>query len=267
MADFHPMLDRILAAKAGEVQALLSGVGLAGLERAAKEAPAPRDFRAALLAAPGPAVIAEIKRRSPSAGELRAGASPAGLARAYQASGAAALSVLTDGPFFGGSLADLAAARAACSLPVLRKDFIIHEAQVYEARAAGADAVLLIAAALRPDDLARLHRLAGDLGMAALVEVHRSDEIDAVLAAGPKLIGINNRDLSDFRVDTGVCLRLRPLIPADVTVVAESGISRTGQIDEMRRAGLDAFLVGSALMRAPDPGRALARLLETENQS
>ncbi len=264
MAELHPMLRRILAAKAVEVEALLREPGLEALARAAGQAPPPRDFMAALAGAPGAAVIAEIKRRSPSAGELRAEADPAALARTYEEAGAAALSVLTDGPFFGGSLDDLTAARAACSLPVLRKDFVLHEAQVYQARAAGADAVLLIAAALDPVRLAALHGLAQSLGLAVLVEVHRPGELGTALAAGPSLLGINNRDLGDFSVDIDNCLRLRPLIPAGITVVAESGISRPEQVHSLRRAGMDAFLVGSALMRAPDPGPALARLVQTE---
>lgn len=255
------VLARILASKRGEVEALRVARPLAELRRQAQDTPAPRDFLAALKAAPRVALIAEIKRFSPSEGSLAGEMSVARQARAYAAGGAAALSVLTDGPFFGGSLADLAEARAAVHLPILRKDFILDPAQIYEARLAGADAVLLIVAALEPALLAELHGLARDLGLTPLVEVHGADELIPALALGPGLLGINNRDLKTLAVDLNTSLRLRPLIPAGVTVVAESGVQGLADIRGLKRGGLDAFLVGSALMRAADPQAAVAALV------
>ncbi|RJX34853.1 MAG: indole-3-glycerol phosphate synthase TrpC [Desulfarculus sp.] len=256
------VLRRILEHKRLEAAALAGRA--AELRRLAEEAPPPRDFLAALRARPGRAVIAEIKRASPSAGRLAAEVDPASRAVRYQAGGAAALSVLTDGPFFQGSLTDLRQARAAVGLPVLRKDFIIASAQLYEARAAGADAVLLIAAALEPGQLRDLYQQARELGLAVLPEVHEEVELEPVLALGPALVGVNNRDLRSLQVDLNASLRLRPLIPASTTVVAESGISGPEQAARLRAGGLDAFLVGSHLMRAPDPAAALRALAEAD---
>jgi indole-3-glycerol phosphate synthase len=255
------VLERIVAAKRQEVARLRAGIPLAVLERAAAAAPPPRDFLAALTGCPATPVIAEIKRRSPSAGALAGEVDPAGQARAYARGGAAALSVLTDGPFFGGSLDDLRAAKAAVELPVLRKDFIVDPAQLYESRAAGADAVLLIAAALTSDELAELHGLACELGLAALVEVHHERELVAALAPRPRLLGINNRDLTSLTVDLDTCLRVRPRIPAGPLVVAESGVESPADVARLHAGGLDAFLVGSSLMRAADPAAALAALV------
>lgn len=255
------VLARILASKRQEVAALKAAKPLAELRRQALELPPPRDFLAALQAAPGAALIAEIKRSSPSAGGINQGVAVGEQARAYAAGGAAALSVLTDGPFFGGSLAHLHEARAAVDLPVLRKDFIIDEVQVYEARAAGADAVLLIVAALEPARLAELYGLAREQGLTALIEVHGEDELAPALALHPPLLGINNRDLKTLAVSLDTCLRLRPLVPAGVTVVAESGIETPQDVARLYAGGLRAFLVGSALMRSPDPRAMVAALV------
>ncbi|MEW5912127.1 MAG: indole-3-glycerol phosphate synthase TrpC [Thermodesulfobacteriota bacterium] len=254
------VLRRILEQKQAEVAALAGRAP--ELRRLAADIPPPRDFLAALRARPGRAVIAEVKRASPSAGPLTAAVDPAAQAARYQNGGAAALSVLTDGPFFQGSLADLRQARAAVALPVLRKDFIIDPAQLYESRAAGADAVLLIAAALEPPQLKDLYQQAVGLGLAVLVEVHQETELVPALALNPPLVGVNNRDLRTMRVDLDTSLRLRPLIPAATTVVAESGIAGPEQVTRLRAGGLDAFLVGSHLMRAPDPAAALRALVE-----
>jgi indole-3-glycerol phosphate synthase len=218
-----------------------------------------RDFRAA-LAAPGLSVIAEHKRRSPSAGVIRDGASLAEIVGAYERGGAAALSVLTDGPSFGGSLADLAAARAAAGLPILRKDFIVEPYQVHEAYAAGADAILLIVAALSPDQLAELHGLARSLGLDVLVEVHDDVELELAAAAGAPIIGVNNRDLTTLRVDTGRTFELVPLMPPGAVVVAESGFSTREQLLALAQARVDAVLIGEALMRSEDVETACREL-------
>lgn len=255
------VLARILASKRQEVAALRAATPLADLRRQALDTPAPRGFLAAIKTAPGAALIAEIKRSSPSAGGINQGVAVGEQARAYGAGGAAALSVLTDGPFFGGSLADLHEARAAVDLPILRKDFIIDEAQIYQARAAGADAVLLIVAALEPARLAELYGLAEELGLTSLVEVHAQEELAPALALRPGLVGINNRDLKTLSVNLETCLRLRPLLPAGLTVVAESGIATPADVARLRAGGLGAFLVGSALMRASDPQALVAALV------
>jgi indole-3-glycerol phosphate synthase len=230
------------------------------LRRAASDAPPCRDFTGALRA-PGLSLIAEVKRASPSQGTIRNDLDPGALARTYAAHGAAALSVLTDGPFFHGSLDDLRAARAAVSLPVLRKDFILDPYQIYEARAAGADAVLLITAVLDGLTLTDLHTLAGMLGMAALVEVHNAEELERALAVEPAVVGINNRDLHTFEVQLETTERLRPHLPENVVVVAESGVQRAADAQRLDRAGVDAVLVGTALVSAPDPGRKVEALL------
>ncbi len=230
------------------------------LRARAGEGPEPRGFRAALRR-PGIAVIAEFKRRSPSAGVLREGAELPQIVSAYARAGARALSILTEEANFDGSLDDLCAARAICDLPVLRKDFVVEEYQLLEARAAGADAVLLIVAALEDRELAALHASARELGLDALVEVHDRAELERALAIGAELIGVNNRDLRDFSVDLGRTHRLREAIPADVTVVSESGISSSEQLRELDREGVEAVLVGESLMRAPEPDQALRTLL------
>jgi indole-3-glycerol phosphate synthase len=224
--------------------------------------PAPRATRSLrdALRAPGIGVIAEFKRRSPSAGELRAGADPAEMAAAYARGGAAAMSVLTEQPNFGGSLADLRSAREACPLPILRKDFLIDSYQLREALAAGADAILLIVAALGDAQLARLHEHARELGLDVLVEVHDGEELQRALALGAEIVGVNNRDLRDFSVDVGRTARLVGEIPTQVTVVSESGISDPQQLAELERAGVHAVLVGESIMRAADPAAALQAL-------
>jgi indole-3-glycerol phosphate synthase/phosphoribosylanthranilate isomerase len=225
--------------------------------------PGPRRPFAAALARPSRLnVIAEFKRRSPSRGPIRAGADPAAIARAYEAAGACALSVLTDEPFFGGSMDDLARARAATSLPVLRKDFVIDAYQVAEAAAGGADAVLLIAAALPGAGLPALHAAAIAAGLDALVEVHDRAELDRALALPARIVGVNSRDLRTMTVDLRTAVDLAAAIPDGVVAVAESGIRTPEDARRMRAAGYDALLVGEHLMAAPDPGAALAALVE-----
>jgi len=212
------------------------------------------------LTAPGIAVIAEFKRRSPSAGRLRGEADVGEMVGAYERGGAAALSVLTEGPHFEGTLEDLRQARAACGLPILRKDFIVDPYQLHEALAVGADAVLLIVAALPRAALLGLHRQARELGLDVLVEVHDSAELEVALGVGADLIGVNNRDLRDFSVDVGRTARLLAEIPAGVAVVSESGIASPEQLRELEELGVQAVLVGELLMRAPDPEVALRGL-------
>jgi indole-3-glycerol phosphate synthase len=256
------ILDEILAVKRSEVAAALGRAG--ELARKAAAAPPPRGFRRALMARGGaPRIVAELKRRSPSKGEIRADFDPVAIARAYEAGGAAALSVLTDERFFGGSLAVLEAVRAATALPLLRKDFVIDPVQIDEARAAGADAVLLIVAALPRPELERLHAHAAGLGLDVLVEVHDEAELDAAKGVGADLIGINNRDLRSFVTDLAVTERLARRVPQGALVVAESGIFGPEDVARLQRAGAAAFLVGESLMREADPGRALRRLLGT----
>jgi indole-3-glycerol phosphate synthase len=218
-----------------------------------------RRFGAA-LAEPGITVIAEFKRRSPSAGTLREAPDVHDLVGAYERGGASALSVLTEGPNFDGSLEDLRAARAACGLPILRKDFIVDDYQLYEALLARADAVLLIVAALEPGELTALHERAHALGLDALVEVHDRDELRTAPSMGAELIGINNRDLRDFSVDVERTARLMSEIPVGVTVISESGIAVAEQLRKLEDAGVDAVLVGELLMRSADPEAALRTL-------
>jgi indole-3-glycerol phosphate synthase len=227
-----------------------------------RKAPAVRPFAEA-LARPGRInVVAEHKRRSPSRGAIREDLRPADVARDYEAAGAAAISVLTDEAFFGGRMAHLEEVRAATGLPVLRKDFVLDPWQVWEARAAGADAVLLIVAALTDADLGGLLAVAREAGLDALVEVHDRGELDRALASGSRLVGVNSRDLRTLAVSLDAALALAPSIPDDVVAVAESGIRTGADVRRLRDAGFDAFLVGEHLMGAPDPGRALKRLLE-----
>ncbi len=252
-------LQRILERKRDEVAALERSRGHAALRAEAEAMPPARDFAAALRGGARPRVIAEFKRASPSRGEIRPGADAAAIARAYQGAGAAALSVLTDGPGFGGSLEDLRRARGAAALPVLRKDFTLAPIQLAEARAAGADAALLIVAALDPSRLAELLAVSASLGLAALVEVHTGAELETARRAGAALLGINNRDLRSFETDVGVTRELLPHAEG-CTVVSESGIDSAAVIEQLEAKGAHAFLVGEALMRAPDPGEALRRL-------
>jgi indole-3-glycerol phosphate synthase len=221
----------------------------------AQSLPPPRDFRAA-LAAPGLSVIAEVKRRSPSKGDLAPDLDPALLAKTYAEGGAVGLSVLTDRDWFGGSPADLAAARAACDLPVLRKDFTVDERDVVDARLMGADAVLLIVAVLDDDDLRRFLALAAHLDLTALVEVHDESELDRALAAGATVVGVNQRNLETFEVDRSLAARLRGRIPAGVVTVAESGIRTAADVPP----GFDAVLVGESLVTASEPASAVRQL-------
>lgn len=252
------MLAQILAEKEGEVAALRKRY--AGWEAPAVP-PVRRDFTGALRG-PGIALIAEFKRRSPSRGLLAVNADPAQVARAYQKGGAAALSVLTDGTSFGGSLDDLAAARGAVTLPVLRKDFIIDRCQVAQSSCLeGPDALLLITAALEGGRLQSLRQLAADCGQSALTEVHDEAELDRALASGAEIIGINNRDLHTFEISLEVTLRLRPRVPAGLPVVAESGIHSRDDVLRLTDAGVDAILVGEALMTSGDPAGKIRELL------
>jgi indole-3-glycerol phosphate synthase len=219
-----------------------------------------RPFSEALISE-GISLIAEMKRASPSRGPIRPDATVAEVVSAYQAAGARAVSVLTEPEFFGGSLDDLVTARGACDLPLLRKDFVVDEYQLLEARAAGADAVLLIVAALERERLQELMAVASDLGMDSLVEVHDEDEVEAAVDAGAEVLGINNRDLHSLEVDLDTTFRLLADVPAGTVVVAESGITRHDDVERLERAGVDAILVGEALMRADDPVRAVRELL------
>jgi indole-3-glycerol phosphate synthase len=255
------ILEEILAVKREEVGALRRERGEGSLLAEARSAAPARDFGKPLRAAPSPRVIAEVKRASPSKGPIRADLDPAALAGAYTAAGAVALSVLTDGPFFHGSLADLEAARAAVPLPVLRKDFVIDPLQVLEARAAGADAVLLIVAALEAPQLRELLSVVHEQRMEALVEVHTRAELERALEAHAEIVGINNRDLRTFRTDVEVTRGLLPYTEGSTTV-SESGIEEAATVRSLEAAGVHAFLVGEALLRAPDPGEALRKLRE-----
>jgi indole-3-glycerol phosphate synthase len=255
------VLDRIVERKRQEVAAARVARPLAELESLLATAPLPRDFFAAVAAPGGIRLIAEFKRCSPSAGEIRPGAEPAEIARGYEAAGAAALSVLTDGEGFGGCLADLVAAREAVTLPVLRKEFIIDAYQVVEARAHGADAVLLIAECLDDCHLRSLYRQILDLGMTPLVELHSEEHLPRVLDLGATLIGINNRDLRSMTTDIGHVLRLRDRVPAECVLVAESGIRSRADVERLKAAGIGAMLVGESLLASDDPAHAAATLL------
>jgi len=257
------ILRRILSTKRVEVAASLAATPLEAIERRARAAPPPRDFAGALrakIAAGKPAVIAEIKRASPSKGLLREDYDPAAIARAYAAAGAACLSVLTDRDYFQGAPEHLAEARAACALPALRKDFTIDPYQVHEARALGADCILLIAAALAPQAMRELEALAHGLGMAVLVEVHDAAELEAALALRTPLLGVNNRNLRTFETRLETTLDLLARVPAEKLVITESGILAPADVARMRAAGVGAFLVGEAFMRSPDPGKGLQLL-------
>ncbi|WP_435020327.1 indole-3-glycerol phosphate synthase TrpC [Tundrisphaera sp. TA3] len=255
------ILDEIVASKRREVAASRLRLPLEELEAQAAEAPPVRDFRAA-LSGPGPIrLIAEVKKASPSAKVIRADFDPIAIARAYQAHGASCLSVLTDAPYFQGHLSYLARIRASVAIPLLRKDFLIDEYQVVEARMAGADAILLIAEILDDERLASLLALARRWNMAALVEFHDPVHLPRVLASGADLIGVNNRDLHRFVTDLGLSLRLRDQIPPDVLMVSESGIRTREDVERLEAAGVSAILVGETLMRAPDIGLATEQLL------
>jgi indole-3-glycerol phosphate synthase len=252
------VLDEILATTREDVERRRRERPAAALEPAPGRVP--HAFRDA-LAAPGLNVIAEHKRRSPSAGVIRAGSTVAQIARDYERGGAAAMSILTEERHFDGSLEDLREARAACALPLLRKDFVVDPYQLLEAAWAGADAVLLIVAALADAELRALHARAGEHGLDVLVEVHDQAELDVALRAGARIVGVNNRDLRDFSVEVERTFGLLDLIPDGVIVVSESGIWTPAHLARLRRAGVHAALVGERLMREDDPAAALAALL------
>lgn len=257
------ILKKILQVKAREVAAGSAARPLQQLREEVQSAPAPRDFLGALTAsreAGRAAVIAEIKKASPSQGVMRADFDPAAIARSYAAAGASCLSVLTDKSFFHGEPEYLSQARAACGLPVLRKDFMFDPWQVYESRLMGADCILLIVRALGDAQMAELAGTATDLGMDALLEVHDEEELDRALTLKPPFVGINNRDLASFHTDSGITLGMLPKIPPDCLVVTESGIRCREDVQRMRSHGVHGFLIGEAFMRAEDPGVKLAEL-------
>jgi indole-3-glycerol phosphate synthase len=261
-------LQRILARKGTEVAERKALIGIDELRARAADASAPRGFTAALRAkidAGRAAVIAEVKKASPSQGVIRADFKPAEIARSYAAGGAACLSVLTDMDFFQGADAYLREAREACDLPILRKDFTIDAYQVYEARMLGADCILLIVAALNDANLAELSTFAHELGMDVLVEAHDAAELERALATSATLIGINNRNLRTFQTSLDTTLDLRKRVPVGRLLVTESGIHARADVARMRDAGIHAFLVGEAFMRADDPGAELQRLFSSEN--
>ena len=253
------VLERIVADTRDEVRRRQRDVPLSALEQAVAARGDERPFSEALTR-PGVSVIAEHKRRSPSAGAIREGISVQDLVCAYERGGAAALSILTEPHHFGGSLDDLREARASTALPILRKDFVVDPYQLYEAAAAGADAVLLIVAALDQGDLRTLHEEARAIDLDVLVEVHDEEELETALDVEAEVIGINNRDLTDFTVDIERTYELLSDVPAGKTVVSESGFSTREQLDELDRVGVDAVLVGETLMRAPDVEAACADL-------
>jgi len=259
-------LDELVGATREAVHRRKRERPLAELEREAGSQPEGRPFAEA-LARPGTSLIAEHKRRSPSAGAIREGASCTEIVQAYERGGAAALSILTEEAHFGGSLADLHEARAASELPVLRKDFTIDTYQLYEAKAAGADAVLLVVGAMSLDELAALYREAHALDLDAIVEIHDEEELDAALEVDADVLGINNRNLEDFSVDIQRTFDLLHDVPAGKVVVSESGIQTREQIDELEQVGVDAVLIGEALMRAPDPEEAVRQLTRPEDST
>ena len=257
-------LDEITRAVREQVERRREQVSLEELERAISGRREGRPFNEA-LAAPGISVIAEYKRRSPAAGDLPRGADPVeDVVRAYERGGAAALSILTESDHFGGSIADLRAARAVTDLPILRKDFTVDRYQLFEAAVVQADAVLLIVAALEGEQLERLHAEAAALDLDCLVEVHDAEELEAALAIDAEVIGINNRNLSDFSVDVSRTFELLADVPAGKTVVSESGIRTRAQIEELEEVGVDAVLIGETLMRSEDPEAACRDLAGTE---
>jgi len=272
------ILDRILADKRIEVAERKARVSLSEVVQAARDAPSPRDFASALTSRPLVAgkseirnskfeirLVAEIKKASPSKGLIRADFDPVEIGQTYEAAGASAISVLTDEKYFQGRLEYLKAVHDAVSLPLLRKDFIVDEYQVHEARAACADAILLIIAALDNQRLSELMSLAADLGMASLVEVHTADELKTAMDVGAEIIGINNRDLRTFEVKLETTLSLARDVPGDRILVSESGINSRADVEKLMSAGVDAILVGEALMREPDPAIKVRELLTADD--
>jgi indole-3-glycerol phosphate synthase len=268
MPGLPSILKRIVATKLEEVSFRNRTTGLAAISALAADQPPVRGFskRVEELASKGSAVIAEIKKASPSAGVIRADFRPADIAASYERAGATCLSVLTDQHYFQGCEDYLVEARQACSLPVLRKDFMVHPWQIYESRAIGADCILLIAAVLERDQLQEFDGLANDLGLDVLVEVHDEAELENALSTQASLVGVNNRDLHTFTTDLSTSERLRPIIPEQRIMVTESGIHTLDDVSRMKRAEINAFLVGEAFMRADDPGAALKELFDTEVQ-
>ncbi len=256
-------LDELVAAAREGVERRRSQVPLADLERQLGDRGRDRPFNEALVR-PGLSVIAEFKRRSPTAGEIRARAGVEHTVAAYERGGAAALSILTEEAYFGGSLADLRAARQASTLPILRKDFTVDAYQLYEAAVSGADAVLLVVAGLADRELAELYQHARALDLDCLVEVHAAEDLARVLELDADVIGINNRDLNDFSVDVAATRELMPDIPAGKTVVSESGLESREQLEEMQRIGVDAVLIGETLMRSDDPETRVRELVPDE---
>jgi indole-3-glycerol phosphate synthase len=254
------ILDDIVAVKRREVAGRKKTIPLPALEAAIEGMPPARDFRRA-LAGGDCAIIAEVKRRSPSRGIIREDFDPVRIAGEYERHGAAAVSVLTDETFFGGSDADLTAVKSAISLPVLRKEFIIGSWQIHETRAIGADALLLIAAILEENQLREYRELAASLGLASLVEIHDRRELETALQSGAEIIGINNRDLKTFTTDIRTSLMLAPLVPSDRIIVSESGIRSRAEIEILLHAGVRTFLIGEALVATSDSGAKLGELL------
>ena len=266
MAQIPSILKRILETKADEVAGRSRRLGLSAVSAAAKDQPPARGFanRLTTRSGRGPAVIAEVKKASPSAGVIRADFQPAEIAVSYEHAGAACLSVLTDEQYFQGADSFLLEARQACSIPVLRKDFMIDPWQIHESRLLGADCILLIVAALTLDQLQEMDGVAGETGLDVLVEVHDEGELEDALTTQARLVGVNNRDLHTFTTDLGVSERLRPMIPPDRTMVTESGIHTQSDVRRLQSADINAFLVGEAFMRSEDPGVALKSLFFDE---
>jgi indole-3-glycerol phosphate synthase len=262
----NTVLDRIVASKREEISLVKQRRDLQALQDALHTAPEVRDFLGALRGHDHVRLIAEVKKASPSKGLIRPQFHPVDIAVAYEQGGAAAISVLTDEPFFQGRLEYLTDIRRKVAIPILRKDFILDEYQVYEARVAGADAVLLIAECLLGDELQRLYHIVRELGMTALIELYEPEHLERVLATGTLLVGVNNRDLKTFAVDLEHVIRLRSQIPSSVTLVAESGIFHHEDVRRLDEAGIDAILVGESLMRQPDVRLAVKQLMEPASE-
>ncbi|MCU0709697.1 MAG: indole-3-glycerol phosphate synthase TrpC [Pirellula sp.] len=262
----NTVLDRIVASKREEISLVKQRRDLQALQDALHTAPEVRDFLGAVRGHDHIRLIAEVKKASPSKGLIRPQFHPVDIAVAYEQGGAAAISVLTDEPFFQGRLEYLTEIRRKVAIPILRKDFILDEYQVYEARVAGADAVLLIAECLPGDELQRLYHIVRELGMTALIELYEPEHLERVLATGTLLVGVNNRDLKTFAVDLEHVIRLRSQIPSSVTLVAESGIFYHEDVRRLDEAGIDAILVGESLMRQPDVRLAVRQLMEPASE-
>jgi indole-3-glycerol phosphate synthase len=255
------VLAEIIQQKRRELEAVELATGLEALRAQVSGRGPVRSLKAGLTGGGGVSLLAEIKRRSPSKGVLAENLDAGKTARLYESAGASAISVLTEKAFFSGSNDDLAAVRESSTLPVLRKDFMLDEYQVWESRAIGADAILLIAAILEPDELRKLHALAREIALEVLIEVHSEEELREALSVDPEIVGINNRNLETFEVDLGVTERLRPLIPGGIACVSESGIRNRRDVLRMGDLGVDAVLVGEEIVTSPDPGKRIQELL------